>query len=107
MTADVDVEVEDQTTTFTVRGEIDLANHEKVGDQLTDGITNQATVVRIDLTDVAFIDSAGLRMLFGLATRLERLQTELQLVAPEHSAARRVIDLSGLSALAIVREDLS
>ena len=45
-------------------------------------------------------------LLTPLAPEEQSLQTELQLVAPEHSAARRVIDISGLSTMATVREDL-
>ena len=59
----------------------------------------KATAVRIDLTDVTFIDSTGLRVLFALVTTLERLQVDLELQAPESSPARKVIDLSGLSSL--------
>src|SRR5215213_1811719 len=106
MTADVEVQVDGTTTTLTVRGEVDLDNHEQVGEDLTVAISNQATTVCIDLRDVSFIDSAGLRTLFALANRLDRLQIELELVAAPGAPARRVIDLSGLSALATVLDDL-
>ena len=45
-----------------------------------------------------YIDSAGLRVLFTLGTRLETLQIALQLLVPSESPIRRVIDLAGVAA---------
>ncbi|HEY5887951.1 MAG TPA: STAS domain-containing protein [Acidimicrobiales bacterium] len=92
-------------TEIAIRGEIDLANHAAVQAQVNQGIDNRTTAVRIDLTDVTFIDSTGLRVLFALVTTLERLQVGLELCAPPSSPARRVIDLSGLSSLVRVAPD--
>ena len=86
-------------TDISIRGEIDLANHAAVQAQVNQEIDNRTSAVRIDLTDVAFIDSTGLRVLFALVATLERLQVDLELCAPESSPARKVIDLSGLSSL--------
>ena len=86
-------------TDIAIRGEIDLANHAAVQAQVNQEIDNRTIAVRIDLTDVTFIDSTGLRVLFALVTTLERLQVGLELCAPESSPARRIIDLSGLSRL--------
>ena len=94
-------------TTISVRGEVDLANHEAVEQEINQAISNQITLVELDLTDVAFIDSAGLRSLFGLVSRLNRLQITLELVAPEPSPARRVIELSGLESMVTVRSERS
>jgi anti-anti-sigma factor len=92
-------------TEIAIRGEIDLANHAAVQAQVNQGIDNRTTAVRIDLTDVTFIDSTGLRVLFALVTTLERLQVGLELCAPPSSPARKVFDLSGLSSLVRVVPD--
>ena len=90
---------------LTVSGEVDLANYQDVEARINEAVTNQTKVVEVDLTRVGFIDSAGLRVLFGLAGRLDLLQIRLELVAPRASPAQRVIELSGLSALVPVRTD--
>jgi anti-sigma B factor antagonist len=82
---------------MTVTGEIDMENAGRVEQQFLDAISNQLTNVVLDLGGVDYIDSAGLRVLFTLGTRLDTLQIALELVVPADSRVRRVIDLCGLS----------
>ncbi len=98
-TAEVRATHEGDEVTIVLDGEIDLANRDEVERQINDAITNQATRVRIDLTEVEYLDSAGLRILFTLATRLDRLQIDLELLAPASSSSRRAVQLSGLEAM--------
>jgi stage II sporulation protein AA (anti-sigma F factor antagonist) len=86
-------------TTITVAGEIDLANADQVERQIADCISNQATAATLDLTDVQYVDSVGIRMLFKLTMRLRTAQIEFHLVAPIGSPARRVLEVSGLTSL--------
>jgi anti-anti-sigma factor len=97
--ARVEAETEDGRVRIVVRGEVDLQNAGDVEAQLTEAISNQATMVSIDLADVAYLDSAGLRVLFHLVDRLATLQIAVELVSPLRSPSRRVIELSGLAAL--------
>ena len=48
---------------------------------------------------MTYVDSAGLQMLFVLATRLRRLQIQLRVLARTGTPAQRVIELSGMSEL--------
>jgi anti-anti-sigma factor len=86
-------------------GEIDMANATMVETEICDAITNRMDAASIDLSHVTYLDSAGLRVLFGLVDRLSAQQIDLELVAPLTSPARRVIDLSGLAAVATVRPE--
>ena len=52
------------------------------------------------MSGVAYLDSAGLRVLYTLATRLDLLQIGLEVEAPVGSVARHVIELSGLASVA-------
>lgn len=81
-------------------GEIDMANADHLGDQMHAAIGNQVMGVVVDLTDVTYFDSAGVRVLAMLASRLHQLRVDLQLVVPEGSLARRVVEIAGLGALA-------
>lgn len=87
---------------FSLSGEIDLANAAEIEDDVLGSISNVLKLAVVDLTDVEFIDSAGMRILFTLAGRLQTLQIDLEVVAPLGSPARRVIELSGLEPLVVL-----
>lgn len=81
----------------TVGGEIDLANSSDVEQQILEAISNQLIEVTVDLRDVEYIDSAGLRVLFTLGTRLATLQIGLVLLVATESPIRRVLEVSGVT----------
>jgi anti-anti-sigma factor len=100
--ASVDVKSDGDTVHIVLAGEIDMANAAVVEDQVCGAIDNHMTAATIDLSQVTYLDSAGLRILFDLAARLPTLQIDLELVAPAGSPSRRVVELSGLVAVARV-----
>jgi anti-anti-sigma factor len=102
-TALVDVIVDDGSVRIAVSGEVDLANAAAVEDEIVAAITNQATSVSVDLGAVDYMDSAGMRILFSLASRLAGLQIGLEVVAPVGSSARRLVEVSGLAPLVALR----
>ncbi|MFD4197496.1 MULTISPECIES: STAS domain-containing protein [Amycolatopsis] len=103
-TATIDADNDGGHVLLRVSGEIDLANASVVQDQIFAAIGNDAVRVSIDLTDVTYLDSSGLRVLFTLAGRLKVLQMELDLVVAPVSPVRRVLEMSGFEPLAAVRE---
>lgn len=105
--ARVGVEHVDETVRIAVSGEIDLANAGSVENLLLDAVSNRTTAVSIDLGGLSYIDSAGLRVLFELGTRLRTLQTTFELIVPVRSPARRAIELSGLDSVAAVSPSVS
>jgi len=50
----------------------------------------------LDLSDITYLDSAGVALLLRLAERLRSRRRELQLVVPRGSPVRRVLDFTGL-----------
>ena len=88
---------------ITIGGEIDLANASFVEHQVLDAISNQDTAVVLDLHGLTYIDSAGLRVLFTLGTRLATLQIALEIVVPRDSPIHRMIELSGIATAIPVR----
>ena len=86
------------TARIALFGEIDMANADEVEQQILGAIGNQLTAATIDLSGLEYIDSAGLRVLFTLGSRLDVLQITLRIVVPTGSSIRRVIDLSGMAA---------
>lgn len=90
------------TVRIAISGEIDLANVGGLEQELFGAISNQLDEVVVDLSSVTYVDSAGLRVLFTLGTRLEALQIRFRLVVPPHAPPRRVIELSGIGSVATV-----
>lgn len=87
---------------IVVSGEIDLSNADDIERDIAHAIPNHITSASIDLTDVTYIDSVGMRLLFSLAAQLRTAQIGLTIVAPENSPARRIVEISGLPAVVAI-----
>jgi anti-sigma B factor antagonist len=81
-----------------VHGEIDLSNADVIGRWVLDRVTNEDLGLVVDLTEVDYVDSAGIAVLFDLSRRLAEHQQSLTLVVPEGSTIRRSLELGGLLA---------
>ena len=103
--ATVKVATREGLVEIVLEGEIDLANAHRVGQEISAAITNRTAAATIDLSGVTYMDSAGLHILFGLAARLPTLQIAFELIAPLGSQVRRVMDLCGLTSVAVVKPD--
>jgi anti-anti-sigma factor len=74
-------------------GEIDLANARAIGSLVAGSVPNDAGGLVLDLSDVTYLDSSGVHLVFDLSERLAARQQRLALVVPEASRIRRVLDL--------------
>lgn len=99
-TANVVVHPDGSTVRIDIGGEIDLENAEIVEEQLSAAIPNETTAVTLGLGGLTYLDSAGLRVLFALAARLDVLQIDLRVDVPPGSLTRRVLQLSGFEGVA-------
>ena len=86
---------------FSLEGEIDLANAADVESEIRAAIAEEKRVV-IDLTDVSYLDSAGLRLLFALARTLD---DGLSVVIPEASHLNRVVSMVGLPKVVTILQE--
>jgi stage II sporulation protein AA (anti-sigma F factor antagonist) len=94
--ARVDVARDGDEVRVSIEGEVDLANADEVEATIVAAVGNEVAGLTVDLAGVEYLDSAGLRILYALATRLRTLQIRLVVTAPEGSVARQVIELAGL-----------
>ncbi len=99
----IETSAEDGSVRVTVSGEIDLANAAVVEEEFHAAVAHQPTTVSVDLTDLTYMDSSGMRVLFELAFRLQELRIVLELIVPLDSPNRRLIELSGFESLAALR----
>ncbi|KOV93052.1 MULTISPECIES: STAS domain-containing protein [unclassified Streptomyces] len=79
----------DGSARLAVRGEIDMSN----AGSLDEALAAESGPVVVDLTEVEYLDSAGLSVLFAHADRLELIATPL---------LEPVLTVSGLVGLATV-----
>lgn len=78
-----------------LHGELDMSNAQDVGDSIAAAVPNDAAGLVLDLTELAFIDSAGIRTLLSLVGRFGWHGQTLTFVAAPGSPVRRVIELAG------------
>jgi anti-sigma B factor antagonist len=86
-------------TTLHPRGEVDLATMAAFEQALEGGIGTGRDLV-IDLSDLTFIDAAGLRALAAAAHRVTRDGRRLHLVGPQRNLGR-LLRLVGLGDLIV------
>ena len=95
----------DEASAWTVvrlSGEIDLSNAEALGAAAEGAVSNRARGLVLDLSEVTFLDSTGLRLVFRLARRLRDRQQALRLVVPDGARIARLLTLSGVTSVAEV-----
>jgi anti-anti-sigma factor len=98
--ADFTVEERDGQPVVRITGEIDASNVNTIGRRIRDSVSNEALGLIVDLCYTTYIDSAGVRLLFDLARRLDGRGLELQLVVAEQSQVDDVLDLVALDTVA-------
>ena len=91
---------EDDTVFATVAGEVDPSNARALGRELTVSVPNDAMAVVLDLSEVTYLDSSGVQMIFEFSERLEGRQQRLAVVVPDGAPARKVLDIVALDATA-------
>jgi anti-anti-sigma factor len=90
----VELEPDRERVTMRVCGEIDLATADKVEQPLLDLLESGFRDVVVDLRDVPFMDSSGIRVLITAHQRAEDLQACLS-IRVGASRIRQALELSG------------
>lgn len=84
-----------------VRGEMDLSTVEEFGRRLRASCGTTAAVI-LDLEELAYVDSAGLRLIDQLRTELGDQARPLTLVAGPGAACRAALVIGGFERLGIL-----
>jgi anti-anti-sigma factor len=88
-----------------VAGEIDMSNVEDMREQLLGAATDASALV-VDLSSVAYLDSAGVQLLFDLHRRLEADGQRIVVVVPADSTLSRILEVAKLEAAVGVEPDV-
>jgi anti-sigma B factor antagonist len=89
-----------------VSGELDVSGASGLGDELTAAVPTSADGLVVDFTELGFIDSSGIAMLFGLARHLASRRQQLRVVAPAGEPVSRVLELVDFERAAPVHADV-
>jgi anti-anti-sigma factor len=94
----ISVQRRDREVAIVVSGDLDLASAGRLEREVAQQRAAGSTRFLIDLGDVDFIDSTGLRILLALRNDAKRNAHVLTLVPPTR-AARRIFTITGTRAL--------
>jgi anti-anti-sigma factor len=93
---DVTFEHRGEVVIAHLTGEIDMSNAENIGAAILESTGNEALGVVLDLSDVRYLDSAGIYVVFGMRSRLEARGQLLRLSVPEGSPVDDALRLAGV-----------
>jgi anti-anti-sigma factor len=82
-------------TTLAIVGELDMRTAQRLLDSLTHQCATGVTDVTVDLANLTFMDSSGLKALIDLHHRSRAEAWRLRLVAPKYEEAALVLRATG------------
>lgn len=87
-----------RVTLVEVSGRVDSTNAAQLGETLNSQIDAGRHQLVIDLSDVEYMSSAGLREMVAALKKVRNLNGDLRIATPS-DRVREVLDLAGLSAI--------
>ena len=94
-TLTVQVTYDGEVTRLLAAGEIDASSAHTFEAAATQALAEQPGCVEIDLAEVGFIDSSGLRSIISLSNRARERQIDVSITGMS-AAAQRVLEITGL-----------
>src|ERR1700691_5033123 len=85
----------ESTLILSIAGELDLSTVPTLTQNIDQHLGKDLTALTLDLRDLAFMDSSGLRLLIALHDRSRRAAWQLRLIRPAHEAALLVLHTTG------------
>jgi anti-anti-sigma factor len=103
---ELEIEHRGEVVVARVTGELDIAGAPAMGDRIHAAVPTSARALVVDFSDLDFIDSSGIAMLFGLARRLGSRRQQLRVVARSGRPVGRVLEIVEFDRAAPVHETL-
>ncbi len=88
-------EIRGETLFLSVAGELDLYTVPELAQRVEEKLVANLTTLTVDLGDLTFMDSSGLRLLIELDRRAKREPWTLRLLPSKHESAQTVLRLTG------------
>ena len=102
----VEVTVAGDVVVARVGGDIDLANTPTVSAKILEAIPNDAVGLVLDLSDVRYIDSVGIRMLFNFVRTLHASRQGMAVALPADAPVRKLLKITHLDEAAVFQETI-
>jgi anti-anti-sigma factor len=102
----VEIEQRDDVVVARLTGELDISVAESTGRKIAEAVPSSARGVVVDMSELEFMDSSGVSMLFALARQVGSHRQQLVVVAPTGKPVSRVLEIVEFGRAAPVREDL-
>lgn len=87
-------------------GELDVSGAPDIGDRLAESVPTSALGMVLDFTDLEFIDSSGIAMLFGLVRHLSSRRQQLAVAVGPGEPVARVLELVEFERAAPIHADV-
>jgi len=93
-----DVQFSDQERVVVARlsGEVDLSNAEAIENAIVEATPNHALALVLDVSQLDYLDSAGIHLIYKLREKLRARGQTLRLVIPPDSPANDALRLAGV-----------
>ena len=104
--AGCDFRLQEDVLVASAEGEIDSSNATELRLALSERLPSASSALVLDLSDVTYLDSAGVQLLFDLGRRLAARRQAMRLVVPDGSPMRRVLKLCAIDTVAPLDRDL-
>ena len=102
----VEIEERGDVVVAVLTGELDIAVAEQTGRKIGASVPSSARGLVVDMTELEFMDSSGVSMLFGLARQVGSHRQELRVVAPAGRPVARVLQIVEFERAAPVHPDV-
>jgi len=83
----------------SLAGDVDLITVRDAADQLVQAVPTTVSDLVLDLSEITYLDSRGVHILLEAIERLRMRGQTTYVVAPELSAIRRLIEVTGVTDL--------
>ncbi|HTX29757.1 MAG TPA: STAS domain-containing protein [Solirubrobacteraceae bacterium] len=94
--ADIQIRGRDGVVVVSITGEVDMSNANDLREAIIDATPNDALGLVLDCTSLAYIDSAGIHLLYRLGDNLRARGQTLRVVIPPTSPASDALRLAGV-----------
>jgi anti-anti-sigma factor len=102
----VDIERREEIVVARIRGELDVASAPHMRERIGGAVPTTAQGLVVDFSELEFIDSSGVAMLFALARRLSGRRQQLRVVVPSGGPVARVLEIVEFERAAPVHGEL-
>ena len=99
----IEIDERDDVVVARLEGDIDLANTPTLSATILEAIPNDAFGLVVDLRDVRYIDSVGIRMLFTFVRSLHDSRQGMAIVIAAESPVQQLLKITHLDEAAVFR----